>query len=37
MNENFVLFQVFDFELGDDEMKKILVLNKNYRINIEDM
>lgn len=30
-------FQVFDFELGDDEMKKILALNKNHRTNTEDI
>lgn len=30
-------FQVFDFELTDEEMKKILALNKNHRINTEDI
>lgn len=37
IDENFASFQVFDFELSDDEMKKILALNKNHRTNTEDM
>lgn len=30
-------FQLFDFELSPDEMKKLLDLNKNYRLNNEEI
>lgn len=34
INEN---FQVFDFELSDDEMTQILALNKDRRLRLEDI
>ena len=30
-------FQVFDFELSDDEMTQLLNLNKDHRLRLEDM